>query len=251
MKLYKIIFSPTGGTKKVTDSLANAMEAEVEEIDLSQSDFNGCSLTGDGIALIAIPSFGGRAPKTAMDRLKLVQGNGMDAVVIAVYGNREQEDTLLEIADAAKEQGFRVIAGVEAIAEHSIAHKYAAGRPDKADADQLASFGTKILERREHHPEGEPAIPGNRPYKKAGAGMIPKAQSSCVECGLCASKCPVGAIPKESPRLTDKTKCIGCMRCVSLCPQGARTIGAVKVKLVETMLKKACSARKDNKLYLA
>ena len=34
MKFYNIFFSPTGGTKKVADSVAKGMKLDAEEIDL-------------------------------------------------------------------------------------------------------------------------------------------------------------------------------------------------------------------------
>ncbi|MCI8611365.1 MAG: 4Fe-4S binding protein [Clostridiales bacterium] len=249
MKIYKLLFSPTGGTEKVADILANSLGTDTETIDLSEASFKGCSLNGESVAVIAMPSFGGRAPKLAINRLKTVKGNGTKAVAVAVYGNREQEDTLIELSDTAKACGFNVIAGISAIAEHSIAHQYAASRPDAKDAEQLEAFAKKIIEKLESDTIIAPQIPGNHPYKKAGAGMVPKASSACVSCGFCAAKCPAEAIDKNNPKKTDKNACINCMRCIAICPQGARMVSPMMVKAVGAALKKACSKRKDNKLF--
>lgn len=248
MQIYKIVFSPTGGTKKVADILCEELGSEMETIDLSLQNFSGSCLKEDGMAVIAMPSFGGRAPRTAIDRLKMIKANGCKAVVAAVYGNREQEDTLIEMKDAAEECGFQVIAGIAAIAEHSIAHQYAAGRPDSADAEQLKKFVRQIKEK--NSDAAALKIPGNHPYKEAGAGMVPKTSSACKTCGICAARCPVGAIDKNDPKKTDKQVCINCMRCVAVCPEGAKKVSALMTKIVGKALKKACSERKENQLFL-
>ncbi len=170
--------------------------------------------------MIAMPSFGGRAPAAAIQRLKQIAGNGARCVLACVYGNRAYEDTLVEMEDAARECGFRVVAAIAAVAEHSIIPKYAAGRPDASDEAQLTDFASRILQK-----DGEAtSIPGNRPYKKAGgAGLVPKLTRECVKCGLCAEKCPVHTIDPET-FAADSKKCISCMRCVKRCPHNARKI---------------------------
>lgn len=130
MKLYDIVFSPTGGTKKVADCLTDTLEGDVTTIDLTDSkqDFHAVSLTKEDVAVISVPSYGGRVPAVAVERLGMVHGNDARTVLVCVYGNRAYEDTLVELEDAAKQAGFQVIAAVAAIAEHSIARQFAAGR---------------------------------------------------------------------------------------------------------------------------
>ena len=253
MKLYEIVFSPTGGTQKVADLLTKALGEESAAVDLTDhaADFSHISLTTEDVAVIAGPSYGGRVPSPATERLGAIKGGGAQAVLVCVYGNRAYEDTLVELEDTVKRAGFRVAAAVAAIAEHSIARRYAAGRPDAGDEKQLREFAGKIQEKLSAGEDTEPNIPGNRPYKKAGgSGLVPKPTKDCTNCGLCAEKCPVQAIDPRDTRRTDKDKCISCMRCVSICPQSARKVGAVMLTAVEAALKKACTDRKKGELYL-
>ncbi|WP_294499439.1 4Fe-4S dicluster domain-containing protein [uncultured Gemmiger sp.] len=253
MRFVSIVFSPTGGTQKVADAITSAWNGEVQAVDLTDPALDGgkVQLASGDLALIAAPSFGGRVPALAIQRLRQIQGNGAKCAVVCVYGNRAYEDTLLELSDAAKEQGFCVIAGVAAVAEHSIMHQYAAGRPDAKDQEQLRAFGGQVLAKAQGADCTTPQIPGNRPYKKAGgAGLVPKADRECNGCGLCAEKCPAQAIPVSNPKSTDAGKCISCMRCVAICPQHARKLNSVMVSAAALAIKKACSVYKENELYL-
>lgn len=253
MKLYEITFSPTGGTQKAADLLTKALGDACTAVDLTDSgtDFSAVALTEEDVAVIAVPSYGGRVPAAAVERVSIMKGGGARAVLVCVYGNRAYEDTLVELEDAAKQAGFRVIAAVAAIAEHSIAHSYAAGRPDAEDAKELQAFVGRIREKLSAGDNTEPEIPGNRPYKKAGgSGMVPKPTKECTSCGLCAKKCPVQAIDPNDPKHTDKDKCISCMRCVSVCPQSARKVSSVMLAAVDVALKKVCSDRKEGELYI-
>ena len=145
------------------------------------------------------------------------------------------------------------IAAIAAIAEHPIMHQYAAGRPDDKDESELNGFAKKILDKINGNVAGfsSPQIPGNYPYKKTGkAGLVPKANNSCTSCGLCAKQCPAGAIDKENLKIADKKKCISCMRCVVKCPQSVRKVNGTMVSIAALAIKKACSTRKGNELYI-
>lgn len=252
MKFAQLLFSPTGGTRKVARAITGAWEGAVETLDLTDPAVPSAVFQPEDLVLIAVPSYGGRVPPLAVQRLERMQGNGAGCVLVCVYGNRAYEDTLTELQDCAESRGFHVTAAVAAVAEHSILHQYAAGRPDRQDTEELKKLSLAVLEKyRQGKRELAAALPGNRPYKKAGgSGLVPKAGSSCVGCGLCAKQCPAQAISPDDLRKTDGGKCISCMRCVVQCPQGARKLNGAMVAAAGLALKKVCSIRKECELFL-
>lgn len=255
MKFVQIVFSPTGGTKKVADIITEEWKEPIIYADLSDAEMDPSKIVinEEDIALVAVPSYGGRIPELAAKRLMKIHGNRARCIIVCVYGNRAYEDTLVELQDVVKKCGFRMIAGIAALAEHSIVHQYAAGRPDKEDREELHRFAQKIHDRLsdENTPQTVPEIPGNRPYKKAGGvGMVPKATKDCINCGLCAKNCPAQAISVEDLKTADSGKCISCMRCVVLCPKSARKVNGAMISTVALAIKKACSERKRNELFI-
>ncbi len=251
MKLYHMVFSPTGGTRKVAAAIIGGLEGEAVKVDLTDPDFHTVSLTKEDVAVISVPSYGGRVPAVAVERLAQVNGQGARAILVCVYGNRAYEDTLAELEDTAKQAGFRVVAAVAAVAEHSIARQFAAGRPDAQDVKQLADFARQIQAKLSSGEPGEPAIPGSRPYKKAaGVGMAPKPTKACIKCGVCAAECPVQAIDQGNPKKVDQKACISCMRCVAVCPHHARRVNPILLSVAGLALKKVCSGRKECELFL-
>lgn len=161
MSVFEIVFSPTGGTQKVSGLVAGALDKNTVTVDLTDSglDFSAVSMTEDDVAVISVPAYAGRIPAVVADRLGMVRGNGARAVLVCVYGNRAFEDTLVELEDVAKHAGFRVIAAVAAIAEHSIARQFAAGRPDAQDTAQLAEFAQQIQQKLLAEDTSEPLFP--------------------------------------------------------------------------------------------
>lgn len=253
MSLYEISFSPTGGTRRVADCLAEGLGGAGSRVDLTdrKANFSQIVLTEDDTAILAVPSYGGRVPAVAAERLRQIRGGGARAVLVCVYGNRAYDGTLAELAEIARSAGFRPAAAVAAVAEHSIVRQYAAGRPNGADRQQLADFARTIGEKLAAGTETEPKVPGTVPQGPAkGVGLVPKATGACVRCGKCAAVCPVGAIDARDPRKVDRHACISCMACVAACPHSARKAGALMTAAAGLALKKACAVRKDCELFL-
>ena len=252
MNVHQIIFSPTGGTRRVSEILCHGRGAEnvVTDLCIKAADIRLPDIHEDDLAVIAMPVFAGRVPALAVERLRMVSPHGAKCVVVAVFGNRAYDDALLEMQDVASEMGFRVIAAVAAVAEHSIIRKYGKGRPDADDEQTLRQFAADIMSKAKRDDSTMPQVPGNHPYKKGGKVLQPKGRRGCNRCGVCAKHCPVDAIPLTDPKKVDASKCISCMKCVSVCPTGSRKIGAVMNFLATQALKNVCATRKGNELYL-
>ena len=249
--LYNIYFSPTGGTKKVADILAGNLDGEVCVVDICR-DIEKMSLQAEDVCLVSVPSFAGRVPQIAVERLKKIAGNGAKAVLNCVYGNREWDDTLTELQDTLEAIGFVCVAAVAAVAEHSIFRQFAAGRPDKDDARELAEFARKISAKLESGVFGDLQLAGSHGTYKALANIPfkPEANDSCDKCGICAAGCPVGAIDKSDPRKTDKDRCISCMRCRDICPKHARDLDPAFMQAAAKMTTPKLGGHKKNYLFL-
>ncbi len=101
-------FSPTGGTRKAGEFLAEGISENVNPVNLGKE--KGFSQADGEMAVVAAPVFGGRIPAFVAEKLKKVDGGGKRAVTLAVYGVRAYEDALVELNDAVSACGFQVIA---------------------------------------------------------------------------------------------------------------------------------------------
>lgn len=250
MSNYNIHFSPTGGTKKVASILTQALGGRWQEADLCW-EAPGLNLTPQDLCLVSVPSYGGRVPGIALERLGAVKANGAKAVLVCVYGNREWDDTLTELQDTLESLGFVCAAAVAAVAEHSIFRQFAQGRPDAADAAQLTQFAAKIRQKLDSGSSSPLVLAGNHgTYQNyGGVPFKPEGSNACVSCGQCAANCPAGAIDPENPRLTNKDACISCMRCVGLCPVHARDLNSLVMKGAALAMAPKLGGHKENHLF--
>ena len=176
-KVHAVYFSPGGTTKLCAAAVASAI-GECEEHDFT-SRAESLSLAASDAAVFAAPVFGGRIPGAFAGFLASVKGEDTPAVVLAVYGNRDYDDALLELADAVKVRGFKVVAAGAFIARHSIVTEIAAGRPDEADRAAMAEFGAKVRAKLE---AGEPPEPSPEP-EEWPAWVQPTGAHDCYNTG--------------------------------------------------------------------
>lgn len=254
MEIYEIVFSATGRTQKVVDIISSVFSGEKTKIDLSNYNTKdkNYDLSKDCFCIVAVPVYGGRVPKPAVERLQNIKGNGASALLVAVYGNRAIDDCLLELKNILTQQGFKCRAAISAVAEHSMMPQYGSNRPDKQDEDELKDFAKKVMEGLENNTLSESIdVPGKFPYVKASSMPLKiEVNNNCIKCGKCARRCPVGAISLEEPNTTDTKKCITCMRCIEECPQKARSLPPKLMSVVSFSMKSKFKGRKENKLYI-
>lgn len=250
-KLHTIYFSATGTTQKCVEKVCAGLGMKPVSV-LNLADNLKTELPKfmtDDVVVVGVPVYGGRVPAVVVDAISHLKGNGAVAIALVVYGNRDYDDALLELTDVLTDRDFHVVGAGAFIGQHSIFPKVGVSRPDLSDEQCLNRFGKECMNAisKDHRASEVPYIKGKKPYKQsAGIVLAPVAkEQECVKCGACVSKCPVGAIPSETPWITDTAKCISCGRCIALCSQNARKHSGLKYSIFGAIFKAGFSKRKE------
>ena len=239
-KIKAVYFSATKTTQKVVleivKGLSRSLSIPYEECDftLSQNRLSPIVFDKDDLVVFATPVYAGRVPNVLTKYLSTIQGNTAKAVVVAVYGNRDYDDALVELKDILKNSGAEVFAAGAFIGEHSFSKKLAANRPDAADIAMIQDFVADIVKKIGENDCSEPKIKGVpypyrthfKPVNKDGdafdiRSVKPLTSGDCVKCGLCVKLCPMNSINKDDVSCVDGI-CIKCGACVKLCPYHAK-----------------------------
>lgn len=256
--IHLIYFSPTHTSAKIAYAISEGLDADtLTESDITHEALKEPLLIGDNeLVIVAVPVYGGRVAETAMERLRMFQGQNTPVIPVVVYGNRDYEDALKELCDVLIAQDFVPISAGAFVGEHSYSRKempIAAGRPDADDLLKASQFGHEALKKLEDVDclSKLPAleVKGNVPYKVKGPST-PQApvtdEDLCTQCEYCIDVCPVAAISIVDDRMfSDPVLCIKCCACVKECPEGARTFDTPYT----AMLHKNFSTRREPELF--
>ncbi len=257
-----IYFSPTKTTKKIINQIAQELQnilncqMQVIDITLPSKREEQMVFSKEDILLFGLPVYAGRIPAFLEAFVRNIKGNNNLAVAVTVYGNRDYDDALLELTDILTDNKFNVIAAAAFIGEHSYSYKVAAGRPDAKDLQMATEFASKLAPKLQNInasiTTNKITIRGNFPYKERipSAKVAPKTKNSCVRCMLCSKLCPVLAIAKDNPLVTDKQKCIRCFACVKACPNKSKYFDDESVLAVVNKLETNFIVRKEPEVFI-
>lgn len=240
-----VFFSPSHTSRKITRAFLRGTGLPAEEYDLTLPAARGnlISLPADALVVLCAPVYGGHTVRLFMDELTRVHGQGNQAVIISVYGNRHYDRALQDLYAGAVSCGLKPFAWGTFLGEHSFTSEILTGRPDADDLALAEQFGRQaaagissaVMLKAED-------IPG-RDVDYAMIGMHgqrlghltpnrPFPSENCTHCGICAAVCPLGLInPHDSNDIREE--CMKCGACVKLCPEHAMRFPQEDFRIVQ------------------
>jgi ferredoxin/flavodoxin len=257
-----LYFSPTGTTKKICQAVALGMgagDAKVMDITCPGSREEMTSrpepfMAGVDHVIVGAPVYFGKLPAPVRECLGAIKGIGKQASALVVYGNRDYGAALRQMAEILLKNGFHLFAAGAFIGQHSYSDivPVAIGRPDTADIENAFRLGRNSA--RAARRLSITDIPSQADFfsrSKRSRPLKPVFISErCIQCGICADRCPMGILtPGTGAYLSRAAQilCIGCMACVFHCEQKARKATTnLPMKLAtKYILRKAAKERKE------
>ncbi len=252
-------FSPTGETGRIVrmtaEEAAFLMKADGQEMGVTVDDLTLPSARqelrsfgNEDLLILGTPTYAGRVPnKIAPEIRRLFHGEGTPVVPVVTFGNRSYDNSLAELTEILRQNGFVPVGAAAVCAPHAFSDILGAGRPDEEDQRLLRRLVRSVCAFRElqegdaagrlQRAEGRAAlslqVPGDPDapyYTPLGTNgkpakflkAVPKTDPAlCRHCGTCAAVCPMGSVSAEDPSIMTGI-CIKCQACVRKCPSGAR-----------------------------
>ena len=183
MAFYTILFSPCGGTRRIAEILEREWKEEQRIcIDLCDPQVTKSLpyFKEDDTCIIAMPSYGGRAPQTALQRLRVIQGNHASAILVCSYGNRAQDTQELTVFARQIREHLEKDAACELQVTGNHPYKPYNGVPLKPSANQSCMQCGQCAAQCPVQ-----AIPIKHPEKTD--------TDRCISCMRCIAVCPVHA----------------------------------------------------------
>ncbi|MCH5277517.1 MAG: 4Fe-4S dicluster domain-containing protein [Desulfovibrionaceae bacterium] len=262
-----VSFSPTGGTRRIVEWIGEALRASLPDEPrivahdlLRQPPRQDCALPQGSLLVAGMPVYGGRIPPHCLPLLRRFKSRNAPALAVAVYGNRDYEDALLELRNALGGSGFVVTGAAAFISRHSVFPQVAADRPDAADQRVAEDFARRSAERLMSldglSRELKIAVKGNAPYKelKPGGPRPDVDHAKCARCGACVTICPVKALTMsgeaDASVARDPDLCMGCAACIQVCPAGAQGWRGPQYDAMSAMFAEKFAARREPEIFV-
>jgi NAD-dependent dihydropyrimidine dehydrogenase PreA subunit/flavodoxin len=264
-------FSANGTTRTITRTIAREAARQLEtgcldtDFTLPASRTEPLRFDPGELIILGVWVSAGRIPNLLLPYLEKTKGSGAPAVPVAVFGNRDYDDALIEMRDLLLRCGAVPVAAGAFVGEHSFSPLIAGGRPDRKDLDIAAGFGALVAEKvRDQKGTAEPVwVPGTKgscrgyyqPLDPKGSPLsflkaVPVTTDACIDCKLCADICPMGAIDRNDVSSVPG-KCIKCCACIRRCPAGAKRFEDQGFLIHRAMLEKELKDPRVPEIYLA
>ena len=242
-KIKVFYFSPTGGTLRVAQHLAervgDALHIEVEyhSYTLPQGREKLPVFDVNDIVLWATPVYAGRIPNKTLDFVRnAIKGKENPSVALVTFGNRAYDNALAELVGLMQEGGMQPVGAAAVVTRHAFSDTLGASRPNEKDLADLDHFADQVAEKisKFEMQNSQLSVPGEAHPEKyytplktnsAPAGFL-KAKPSCNPdrctcCGKCHDVCPMGSIAIADGIPSFDGICIKCQACRRICPTGA------------------------------
>ena len=266
-----IYFSPTENTKKLALAAARPIvkgyNLPLLEVDFTKKDkrSQGYEFGPEDFVILAAPTYAGKLPNMILPDFKgNLRGDRTPAAAMVTFGNRSFDNSLAELVQVLKDDGFYPLGGAAFVCQHAFTELLATGRPTVEDLEQAKDFALKCFKlandvgtgerRSELQVEGDAAAPyyvpkgtDGQPAKFLKAKPLTN-MDKCTNCGLCVQLCPMASINPE-----DVTKvsgiCIKCQACVKGCPEGAKYFDDKAFLSHVAMLEQTFTEEKENRFF--
>jgi hypothetical protein len=156
-KVIGIYYSPAGGTKKMTETLArkigeilddcSPLDVSVESFDMLNAKGESAVFDDETVAVIGMPVYVGKIPLPAAAALRNIEGNGAMTLAAVSYGGRKYGNALFELKRLAEECGFKAIGAGAFMTSYMARRGSSRGSAPVIDGEAIMDFSKAASEK--------------------------------------------------------------------------------------------------------